>query len=413
MTISSSRSKECTQARVDRASLKMLERNSLTECWLTVLANPDVSPSESAAELFAHVGRELTKYNIQPIQEKVYGTIDAREQIQAQRLASYRESGLDACLPFTYLQGQPVGNGSLGGVQLWGIIPQPGAQVQVLTTQQCPCTPARLVSGIGYRMLYLPAIAGTDAEGQLPHTVSEQAERMFINAEAALKANDMSFVDVVRTWIYLADILSWYGEFNRVRTTFYKERGIGKFGQSFPASTGIQARTGGEACIMDVLAVKAQAGSVLEVRPLLASSRQDMAFKYGSAFSRGMSVLMEGQQTVLISGTASIGPDGKTRYLDAPEAQIMETLLSIAALLESVGGGLKDICSATLFLKDPTIFKTFKDITRLLGVSDFPVVPVVADVCRPELLVEIEAVAVMPASKDKLSPGTDGPGRNL
>ena len=51
----------------------------------------------------------------------------------------------------------------------------------------------------------------------------------------------------------------------------------------------------------------------------------------------------------------------------------METLLSIAALLESSGAKLADICSATLFVKEPETLGIFKEVIRLLGVPDFPV----------------------------------------
>jgi len=77
------------------------------------------------------------------------------------------------------------------------------------------------------------------------------------------------------------------------------------------------------------------------------------------------------------------------------EAQCLETLLSIAALLEERGGGLKDISSATLFCKDARVYDAFEGATRLLGVPPFPKVAVLADVCRPDLLVEIEAVALV------------------
>jgi enamine deaminase RidA (YjgF/YER057c/UK114 family) len=145
----------------------------------------------------------------------------------------------------------------------------------------------------------------------------------------------------------------------------------------------------------------------MAVHPLLHSSRQDKAFNYGSAFSRGKSILVNGKQTVHISGTASIGPTGATRYPESAEAQIMETLLSIAALLEPVGGGLKDITSATLFCKDAAYYAIFRDLTRLLGVPSFPLVPIVADVCRPELLVEIEAVATIAGTENTAPPETN------
>jgi enamine deaminase RidA (YjgF/YER057c/UK114 family) len=105
-----------------------------------------------------------------------------------------------------------------------------------------------------------------------------------------------------------------------------------------------------------------------------------------------------GGETVFVSGTASIDPAGRTRHLDQLDAQILETLLDISALLAPLGGGLEDICLATVFFKEARSFEAFKQVTQLLGVPSFPVVPMVADVCRSELLVEIEAIAAVPGT---------------
>jgi len=50
----------------------------------------------------------------------------------------------------------------------------------------------------------LPAILGRLANGALPHSITEQAELMFANAEEGLFACGMTFLDVERTWIYLS-----------------------------------------------------------------------------------------------------------------------------------------------------------------------------------------------------------------
>jgi len=48
----------------------------------------------------------------------------------------------------------------------------------------------------------------------------------------------ITWQNVVRTSCYLRDIERDYDEFNRIRTSFYKEQGL----DPLPASTGIQAR---------------------------------------------------------------------------------------------------------------------------------------------------------------------------
>ena len=76
-------------------------------------------------------------------------------------------------------------------------------------------------------------------------------------------------------------------------------------------------------------------------------------------------------------------------------AQHRETLLSIAALLREEGAGLTDIVQGTRFLKEASAARMCDASARQLGLPALPVIDVVADVCRPELLVEIEAIAIV------------------
>ena len=187
--------------------------------------------------------------------------------------------------------------------------------------------------------------------------------------------------------------------FNSVRSAFHAGRGIsGARGAPLPASTGIQGSSTGEECIMDVLALRGEEGAKVGFEPLVVSSRQHRAASYGSAFSRGMRLDVEGRSTIFVSGTASIGVDGETLHVGNREAQIIETLLCVAALLEPEGAGLDDICLGTVFCKDDETYRCYGDIARLLGILPSVLVPVLADVCRPDLLVEIEAMVIVPAS---------------
>jgi enamine deaminase RidA (YjgF/YER057c/UK114 family) len=69
--------------------------------------------------------------------------------------------------------------------------------------------------------------------------------------------------------------------------------------------------------------------------------------------------------------------------------------MCIAAILEEQGGGLKNITSATLFCKNREAWEAWERVTRLLGIPALPKVCMIADVCRHDLLVEMEAVAVI------------------
>jgi enamine deaminase RidA (YjgF/YER057c/UK114 family) len=109
-----------------------------------------------------------------------------------------------------------------------------------------------------------------------------------------------------------------------------------------------------------------------------------------------VSVSIEGRKTIFVSGTASIDREGRSIHREDYEGQAIETLLNMAALLGEQGGRLRDIALATLFYKDDEMLAAYQDVSHLLGLEDLPIIPVRADVCRRELLVEIEAVALVP-----------------
>ena len=48
-----------------------------------------------------------------------------------------------------------------------------------------------------------------------------QTRAVFEKMEAVLETVGMDFSNVVRTWLYLNDLLSWYDELNAVRTKFF------------------------------------------------------------------------------------------------------------------------------------------------------------------------------------------------
>lgn len=377
--------------------IRTLERPWCTEYYVTAAVDDPGVTLDVVHERYFELAALVASKRIQPIQEKVYGRVDAKPDILAARANEFGRHGLDASLPVTFMQGMPVAGGLFGGVQLWGIVPRDPASTTVESLPTPGLASARLWTGPGFRMLYQPAVLGHHANGTMPDCPSGQARRMLTNASSALGTHGFRYPQVIRTWIYLARLLDWYGEFNRVRTAHHDNEGLrGDSDRAvFPASTGIQGTPGEAECCMDVLALDADATGRVRARPILGSQRQPPAFSYGSAFSRGMSLEMDGRQVVYVSGTASIDRDGRSIHVGDPEAQAFETLLNIGALLEEQGGSLEHICMATLFCKTPEAYEAYTGVTKLLHAPVFPTIPVQADVCRSDLLVEIEAVALI------------------
>jgi enamine deaminase RidA (YjgF/YER057c/UK114 family) len=204
---------------------------------------------------------------------------------------------------------------------------------------------------------------------------------------------------VVRTWFYLSDILSWYSEFNDVRNSKYSEFGImpvtGRDQLFLPASTGVGGTNAlKSAAVMDLLAIIGPRDRMPVIKQLT-NNRQLDAIRYGSAFSRGVLIRESDVTTIQISGTAAIDDVGKSLYPGDARSQIKYTLDQVEALLGQEGASLNDIAAATVFVKRAEDASLFREMIAARGLERFPAICVVADICRDELLFEMDAEVVI------------------
>jgi enamine deaminase RidA (YjgF/YER057c/UK114 family) len=104
-----------------------------------------------------------------------------------------------------------------------------------------------------YKVLLISGTASVNEEGKPEHVGDFKAQqwRTYRNITNLLKAEDMTWHDVVRTTNYLRDIERDYTEFNKIRTSFYQWLGL----DPLPASTGIQARLCWETLLVEIEAI--------------------------------------------------------------------------------------------------------------------------------------------------------------
>ena len=125
-----------------------------------------------------------------------------------------------------------------------------------------------------------------------------------------------------------------------------------------------------------------------------------------SSFSRGMCVDICGVTMLFISGTASVNEEGESVHEGDFFAQAQRTFQNITALLESENTTWHDVVRTTCYLKDMHDYDKFnKARTQFYteqGLEPLPASTCVeAHLCRDELLVEIEAIAVFPSDREQ------------
>ncbi len=100
--------------------------------------------------------------------------------------------------------------------------------------------------------------------------------------------------------------------------------------------------------------------------------------------------------TLFVSGTASLDESGVTVHLGDVEAQAERMLLNVSTLLAGQGAGFGDVVSAITYVKHAEDAHALQRTFHEAGYEGFPNSLVLAPVCRPELLCETEAIAVLP-----------------
>lgn len=122
------------------------------------------------------------------------------------------------------------------------------------------------------------------------------------------------------------------------------------------------------------------------------------------SFSRGMRVELDGSVMLVISGTASVDEHGRSVHVGDFDAQTRRTFSNIKGLLDSEGADWHDVVHTRCYLDDFRYYVRFNEIrTAFYEAEKLNPLPastcVQARLCRPELLVEIEAMAIVPRDR--------------
>lgn len=124
-----------------------------------------------------------------------------------------------------------------------------------------------------------------------------------------------------------------------------------------------------------------------------------------ASFSRALKITLGTAELLFISGTASIGPNRETLHPGDFEKQARHAYKNIEDILQSEGMSLPDVVKWTVFLKEMKYYDQFEKVRAAVFAGNgirrehFPASTAVqAELCRKELLIEMECIAVKGAS---------------
>jgi enamine deaminase RidA (YjgF/YER057c/UK114 family) len=257
-------------------------------------------------------------------------------------------------------------------------------------------------------MLILEAVSATN----LKLSYAEQSVEVFEKINSIFQTEHVDTKHIVRQWNYIGDIVGFengnqhYQLFNNARSEFYKNI---QFQHGFPAATGISMSV--NSLLVSVIAIVPTGQTTIYA---VDNSLQKPAYNYSAEvlvegesvklkttpkFERGKLVVCDNMGVFFISGTAAIR-DERSLHVNDVEMQTRETIENINFLLSNENLRLSNVkkdCNLTLdyvrvYLKNRSDYDAVKKIV----VEAWPTIKTIfvqAEVCRPELLVEIEGIA--------------------
>ncbi len=234
-------------------------------------------------------------------------------------------------------------------------------------------------------------------------TAGGQTQAVLHAYEAALRGRRMSLADnAVRTWFFVRDIDVDYGMLVNARREFFAERGLTPE-THFIASTGVG---GAQADPATKVTLDAYASSGLQpgqIDYLSAPEHLGPTHLYGVTFERGTAIAYRDRRHLILSGTASIDTAGRIVHTGNVSRQFDRAVENVGALLQSADAGLGDLCALIAYLRDPSDHAlVWRRMRETFG--DIPLQVVVAPVCRPGWLIEIEGCGIVSNTNPDLPP---------
>ena len=146
----------------------------------------------------------------------------------------------------------------------------------------------------------------------------------------------------------------------------------------------------------------------IEKRAISAPSVLNEAYQYArpSSFSRALRIDIGNMAILLISGTASVDENGATVHAGDFRAQVRRTYKNITELLRAAGATWNDMVRTTCYLRDiERDYAVFnEERTAFFEKQQLDPLPastgIQAILCRPDLLVEMEAIALFIPRKE-------------
>ena len=222
---------------------------------------------------------------------------------------------------------------------------------------------------------------------------SEYQTRLLLNDYALnLSEHGCKLADnCVRTWLFVQNIDNNYAGVVKARNEVFVTQNLTSE-THFIASTGIGGRSADTKSLVQLDAYAVDGLKSEQIHYLYGRSHLNPTYEYGVSFERGTYIDYEDHRQVFISGTASINNKGEILYPGDVRKQTLRMWENVETLLCEADCSFDDVSQMIVYLRDMADYHVVKSMFDE-RFPDTPKVIVLAPVCRPGWLVEMECMA--------------------
>ena len=239
----------------------------------------------------------------------------------------------------------------------------------------------------GYRHLWMAGACNQASNSEY------QMRLLFNDYVMQLLENGCCLADnCIRTWIFVQNVDVNYAGVVKARNEVFATQNLTDK-THFIASTGIAGRHANPKVLVQMDAYAVDGICKEQVHYLYAPTHLNPTYEYGVSFERGTYVDYGDRRQVFISGTASIHNKGEIMYPGDIRQQTLRMWENVETLLKEAECTFEHVAHLLVYLRDIADYT----IVREMFEERFPNIPKVfllAPVCRPGWLVEMECMAV-------------------
>lgn len=352
----------------------------------------EAKDTDEIFNLYGNACRFCSENRISVVYEKVFGRLQSKDSFIACR-KTLLEKLCAKESPLTYIEGTPVTSSAISCVNMFAVKQDSEKyEVEYGKTDRGTISTTIKSKDDGFKMLYIGNISGKSDD-------SMEIKSLFDYVKRLIAENDFRHTMIVRTWFYLDRITENYRIFNDYRNEFFEDCGINIGGDSeeLPASTCIEGKSELNSIVNMNLLLMETGGNYVRRKRVFNRNQNEadgQKYLYNPAFSRAVSILSDQRQIVYVSGTASIGVSGQVLGIDDDYLQIKMTILNIKNILDQSIATFRDLHHVICFFKHRKYYESYLKVLEELGIDDFSNGVLISNVCRDDLLFEMDGIII-------------------